>query len=147
MISGFRGNVNATVHPVFGWQRNVATKDQYPHENWTQWPPQPSLVHRLHISTCNPAVLQTGLYKLLFICSVQLLASAQYMNGICQLQILPSTCDSYFISKMETERTAVIKPRAICHQCPKNIPMAICCSVYMKALSQLHRSSGKTNMY
>jgi len=70
MISGLHGNVNATVRPAFGWQNNVVTKDQYPHENWTQWPPQPSLVHRLNISTCNPAVLQTRLYKLLFICSV-----------------------------------------------------------------------------
>ena len=122
MISGFHGNVNATVRHVFGWQRNVATKDQYPHENWTQWPTQPSLVHRLHISTCNPAVLQTGLYELLFICSVYVPASAQYMNGIHQLQILPRTCDSYFISKVETERTAAIKPTATCHQCPKTYP-------------------------
>jgi len=57
MISGFHGSVNATVHPVFGWQHDVATKDQQPHENWTQRPPQPSLVHRLHISTCTTAVL------------------------------------------------------------------------------------------
>jgi len=32
---------------------------------------------------------------------------------------LPGPCDSYFI-KVETERTAVIKPRATCHQCQKN---------------------------
>jgi len=44
------------------------------------------------------------------------------MNGICQLQILPRPCDSYFISKVETERIAVIKPRAISHQCPETYP-------------------------
>lgn len=138
MISGFHGNVNATAHPVFSWQHDVATKDQHTYEKWTQWPPQPSLVHRLHISICTPAVLQTGLYKLLFICSVHVPAQPVYNTwreyvNMSATNIAKAMWKLFHLEGGDREVSSN-KAKSYMPSVPKNIPMVIwCCSVYIKA--------------
>jgi len=148
MISGFHGNVNSIVCPVFWlttrcshqrpistWKLNtVATStifsSQAPHQylysrsftNWTLQAP----VHLFHscASQCTTHewnISATNIAKVMW----QLL----HLEG-------------------GDREDSSNKAKSYMPLVPRNIPMAIwCCSVYIKALSQLHMSSGKTNMY